>query len=394
MATPSEPSDPSAAPRPLAGIRVLDMSRVVSGPYAGRVLADLGADVVKVEPPDGDITQYAGAVIDGRSGLFTQMNAGKRNIGVDLARPGSVELVRSLVAVSDVLIENFRPSVMRRLGLGWDELSVLNPRLVMLSITGFGATSSHAERRAYAPVIHAASGLLGRTAELDGAMPTDIPLALGDILASLHGAVAVLAALRLRDETGTGQHIDMSMLEAVLASDDYLHYLVDERPEPYPTRGTVWDAPGGPLLLAASEKHAWATIGVARGLVAEVDPSAEPAARFAARRRALASWFAGFDTRSLLFDDLEALGLAFADVTAPVEVLDSPALVGRRITTRPDGPGTRPIVRMPYHFSAANAEPLRGAASRSEHTHDVLGAWLGLAPGAVDALHEQGVLIT
>jgi len=385
---------PSPSPRPLAGIRVLDLSRVVSGPYAGRILADLGADVVKVESPAGDITQFAGMIENERSGSFAQMNAGKRSIGIDLDADGSTEIVRSLAAECDVVIENFRPSVLPRRGLGWADLSAINPRLVMLSISGFGATSGYSERRAYAPVIHAESGLLARYAELDGRMPSDIPLALGDVLSSLHGSIAVLAALRLRDVTGVGQHIDMSMLDAMVASDDYQHFVVDDRIEPYPTRGTVWQVAGGPLLLAASAKHAWAEISRQRGLRIGDDVAADVDAKIAARRTALEEWFANFSTRQEVLDELDRLGLAWADIVSPDDVLRSPAFDGRQISTRPDGPGTRAIVRMPYNFSAATSGPTRGAATTGQDTDDVLREWIGLGDDAIRLLRSTGALFT
>ncbi|MEO5722771.1 MAG: CoA transferase, partial [Ilumatobacteraceae bacterium] len=287
-------------PRPLAGIRVLDMSRVVSGPYVGRILGDLGADVVKLEPPSGDLTDLAGVRRDGRTGYFAQMNAGKRNVGIDLERRGSTELVRDLAASADVLIENFRPSVMPRHGLGWSDLSGVNPGLVMLSISGFGATSEFSERRAYAPVVHAESGLLARHAQLDGRVPSDIPMALGDTLAALHGAVAVLAALRLRDSTGSGQHIDLSMMDAMVASDDYTHFAIDRQFDPYPTQGSVWTAPGGPVLVAGNAKHVWSVLSRSFGLAAEVTAGAGLQAKVDARHRVMCDWFACFTTRDEL----------------------------------------------------------------------------------------------
>ena len=147
---------------PLAGLKVLDFSRVLAGPFAGRMLSDLGADVVKVEPPDGDVTRQWGKVIAGLPGYYFQQNAGKRNISIDLRAPGARELVLGLVRHADVLIENYRPDVMPRLGLGWDALSAANPRLVMLSISGFGQGGPESHRAAYAPIVHAEMGLMER----------------------------------------------------------------------------------------------------------------------------------------------------------------------------------------------------------------------------------------
>lgn len=196
---------------PYEGLRVLDLSQAIAGPYVGRVLADLGADVVKVEWPRGDVSDVFGRRIGGRSGLYTQMNAGKRGVTADLASAGGRELLRRLADRADVVVENFRTGVLERAGLGYRDLSATNPGVVVLSISGFGATSPERDRQAYAPVIHAESGLLARQSQLDGRPVTDVALALADTLAGLHGAVAVLAALALRRDTGAGQHIDLSM---------------------------------------------------------------------------------------------------------------------------------------------------------------------------------------
>src|ERR1700692_3961606 len=136
---------------PLSGLKVLDFSRVLSGPFAGRMLSDLGADVVKIEPPEGDVTRQWGRVIAGVPGYYHQQNAGKRNISIDLRAEGARELAFELVRRADVLTENYRPDVMGRLGLGYDTLSHINPRLVMLSISGFGAGGPESGRPAYAP---------------------------------------------------------------------------------------------------------------------------------------------------------------------------------------------------------------------------------------------------
>ena len=144
--------------RPLQGVRVLDMSRVLAGPFAGRILSDLGADVVKVEPPEGDVTRVWGKMRAGLAGFYTQQNVGKRNVCIDLRAEGGPELVKRLAEHAHVLIENFRPGVMERHGLSFAELSKANPALVMLSISGFGHGGPESHRAAYAPILHAESG--------------------------------------------------------------------------------------------------------------------------------------------------------------------------------------------------------------------------------------------
>ena len=143
---------------PLTGHRVLDLSQAIAGPLVGRILADLGADVVKVEWPNGDVTNRFGPATAGLTGVFTHMNAGKRGIGVDLKSPAGVALLRRLAERADVVVENFRPGILDRAGLGYADLAATNPGLVMASVSGFGRTSPESARAAYAPVIHAESG--------------------------------------------------------------------------------------------------------------------------------------------------------------------------------------------------------------------------------------------
>ena len=365
--------------RPLDGVRVLDLSRALSGPYAGRILADLGADVVKVEIPGADIAQTYGKVVRGRSGLYSQLNAGKRSVLLDLREPADLTQLTALAAACDVVIENFRPGILDGYGAGWAELSAANPRLIMLSISGFGQDGPEASRPAYAPVIHAEAGLIGRQAQVSGQPPTDLTMALADSLAGLHGAIAVLAALRLRGVTGTGQHIDLSMLEAMLATDDYAHYAIEDHPI-WPARGEVWEAPGGPLLVASDPRHIWRQLKTHFGL-SDPDPDAPLDTKIAGRARVIAAWAAGHDDRDALKADLERAGLAWADIRRGPQVLDRPAVAGRgTIVAVPEAGGERrSVVRMPYRFSDAEAGPLRGAPSLGEHTQDVLEEWTGHA---------------
>jgi CoA:oxalate CoA-transferase len=360
------------------------MSQAISGPYAARILSDLGADVLRVEGPRTDITELFGDVRDGRSGMYAQMNAGKRSVGVDLAAAGAVGLVRRLAAAADVLIENFRPGVMDRLGLGYPELSAVNPRLIMLSVSGFGPDS---DRRALAPVIHAESGLLARQAELDGREPADLPLALADTVTGLHATIAVLAALHQRELTGHGQHIGLSMLAAVAASDDHAHAAIDGSTEPYSSRGTIWQAPGGPLLIAAPPKHAWVMLS-RRGLIADpAPPGCDLTTKFALRQRAIQDWVTGFADRGSLIAELEKAGVAWADLSDSAEVF-----TGGAHTAGVPG-GSRRVVALPYEFSAGVATVRRGVPRHGEHNTEALTDWLGLDTTDVAALTADGVLI-
>ncbi|MFV2090850.1 MAG: CoA transferase, partial [Pseudomonadales bacterium] len=169
---------------PLAHLKVLDFSRVLAGPFASRMLSDLGADVVKIEPPDGDVTRLWGRVKGGIPGYFHQQNAGKRNLCINLRAEGSLALTQALVRCADILIENYRPDVMPRLGLGYEALKEINPRLIMLSISGFGHGGPESHRPAYAPIVHAEAGLLDRQARRGNIPFRDLPLSVADTNAS------------------------------------------------------------------------------------------------------------------------------------------------------------------------------------------------------------------
>jgi len=357
------------------------------------MLSDLGADVVKLEPPEGDVTRVWGDIRHGLSGFYTQQNAGKRNVCIDLKRPDAAALVTRLAAAADVVIENFRPGVLTRLGLGWPVLAAANPRLVLLSITGFGQTGPSSARRAYAPVIHAESGLIGRQAAFDDGGPTDPMLSIADTNAGLHGTIAILAALRLRDATGIGQHIDMAMFDAMLATDDYAHHAIDG----FPIRrlgGEVWSAPGGPLLVAGEFRHIWRQVATVHGVVAPTPVDVDFATKVATRRAAFATWLLDFPDRTAVCVALEAADLAWADVRAPMEVFDAPSVAARRIVASIDdrGGGQRGVVQSPYRFSAAVSGVRGPAPHRGEHNGSVLLEWLGMNITDVEELVEAGVL--
>jgi CoA:oxalate CoA-transferase len=208
---------------PLDGIRVLDFTRVLAGPHATRMLTDLGADVIKVEPPSGDLTRFAKPRVNGLSTYFVQQNAGKRNVSIDLGDPRGIELSLRLAECCDVLVENYRPGVMDRLGLGPETLAARNPRLVYASISGYGATGPWVHRRAYAPVVGAETGLTKDQGDARGAVYANDPHSHADVYTSLEATTAILAALYQRERTGRGQWLEISMAETMLYVNEHLH---------------------------------------------------------------------------------------------------------------------------------------------------------------------------
>lgn len=379
---------------PLEGVKVLDLSQAIAGPMVGRVLADLGADVVKVEWSNGDITNRFGPSRAGITGLFLHMNAGKRGISVDRTAPGGTELLLDLAAKADVVVENFRPGVLNRWGLGYGALSVRNPALVMVSISGFGATSPESQRQAYAPVLHAEAGLVARQAAVDHMPMTDVAVSLADEVSAMHASIAVLAALNMRHRTGTGQHIDLSMLEALIATDDHTSEAIDGRTDINDSRGYVWDVVGGPLLLSADPRTTWTRLSAYAGLKDPTPEGASVETKVANRREAMRVWLSAFTDRDLLKAELERANIAWADVRNNATLFENASLRDGRAVTQVDdhAGGTRGVVRMPYRFSGADSSVRGTAPRRGQHNRAVLAEWLGASDADIAALAGRGVL--
>jgi crotonobetainyl-CoA:carnitine CoA-transferase CaiB-like acyl-CoA transferase len=387
------PESAESPESPLQDLKILDLTRVMAGPYATRLLCDLGADVVKLEPPEGDITRSWGEKRSGLSGFYTQQNAGKRNVCIDFKSKQGPELVRRLADCADVVVENFRPGVMARVGLGFDVLRERNPRLIMLSVSGFGQTGPEVERLAYAPVIHAEGGYIARHAEMDGNPPSDPIFSLADSYAALHGTIALLSALHMRERTGAGQHIDLCMLRTLFATDDYSHHLLDDSMPIERLGGQVFEAVGGRILISAQWKGLWYQAKNVMGLRA--DDGANLEEKFANRQKAVREWIASYTDRDALKRDLERAGLPWGDVREPNEVLDSPTLRARPPFAEVDdrGGGKRRVVEAPYEFSEASTGVRGPAPRRGEHNAEVLRDWLELRSEEIEGLEESGALV-
>lgn len=372
--------------RPLDGVRVLDLTRVFAGPIAGRTLSDLGADVVKVEPPDGDVTRLWGRKTAGLSTYYTQQNCGKRNVCIDLGAGDGPELVARLADQADIVLENFRPGVMARYGLDWATLSARNPRLIMLSISGFGQVGPESQRAAYASIIHAESGILPAA---DGdAMPLDLDLSAADVLSGLHGVIGILAALRVRDATGAGQHIDMAMMDAMTYSADIIVNVLDGARRTESLNGEVWLTADGPKMLTGGLRWIWHQLSKTAGLVDPTPAEADIEVKIASRRHIITEFLCGLDDRAAVIAALDAANLAWADVRNCAEVRESPTLLHRNTIVDVDdrAGGTRKVVRNPYRMSTTDLSDIGVAAFRGEHNTEVLEEWLGADPHGIEAL--------
>ncbi|HTO52444.1 MAG TPA: CoA transferase [Myxococcota bacterium] len=382
---------------PLTGVRVLDLSRVIAGPYVGRLFRDLGAEVIKVEPPEGDDARNIAPRHDrGQSWLLQFSNVGKRSIVLDLGKPGAAQVVLALAGVSQAVIENFRPGVAERLGIGWSAIHKANPRAVMLSVNGFGSGSAWSDRRAYAPIVHAITGLL-RDRGVSSQTPAQPRIAYSDVLTALHGTVALLAGLRMAEATGIGQHIEVPMFDATLASHSEAGNVLIEPPDDR-VMNPIFDAgANGWIAVGGAAQHVWVSVHTAfpqdvPDPAAKSDPLEQKAE---ARHRAVAAFLAAQPSLEAALEKLARAKLAAAPVITPKEALLGPLARERGLLTQVDDRkgGTRPVVRSPARFSASKNQ-VRGPAPRpGEHGAEVLRELLGYDEARVRELTESGALL-
>ncbi len=393
--------------RPLEGIRVADFSRVVAGPACTRWLADMGAEVIKLEPPEGDLTRKIKPRRGGVSIYFSQVNCGKRCICVDLSGTEGRDLARRLALASDIVVENFRPGVMARLGLDPAELRAAKPGLIWCSISGYGQDGPAAGRRAYAPVVHAEAGLVDFTARARGRAPVPEAVSHADFAAASQATSAILAALFWRERTGEGQHVDVSMAETVLAHMEF----------------TAIEANGGPGDEVPIVNPARATI-VTLADGTDVQLPGNPAATFPAMCRLMGredlvarpGW-GTLDERAGRIDDIDAVVRAWALGFADLATFE--AFVGRervavgavkRIDELPtedwavargaftpvdDGEGgTVLLPTSPLRFSGLDVGVAGPAAHQGQHNREVMAGVLGLASDEIDRLEADGTLVS
>jgi CoA:oxalate CoA-transferase len=380
---------------PLSGVRVVDLSQVLAGPYVGRVLADLGADVIKIESPAGDLSRLIAPKRDrGMSGLYTWVNVGKRNVCIDLTTVGGKDLALGLIKKSDIVIENFRCGVADRLGVGWAAVHAANPRAVMVSISGYGSDSSLRDRGAFAPSIHAFAGLIEYTARKNNAPLRPLPDSGADITSALHATIATLAALRVAEKTGQGEHVEVSMYDAVLAAYAETAFELLDPPEPRIDTEPYNAGANGWFVVAGPPPHVWLGMSKAFGISDPAPADADLVTKGTLRHAAMETWMAAQPGPDALIATLERANLPCAPIQTLRAALTGPFAQERELLTVVDDRcgGTRPVVRSPYRFDHL-AAAVRGPAPRQgEHNTEVLREVLGMSTDDIDVLAAQGVL--
>jgi crotonobetainyl-CoA:carnitine CoA-transferase CaiB-like acyl-CoA transferase len=395
--------------RPLDGIRVLDFTRVLSGPHATRMLCDLGADVIKVEPPDGDITRVTNPRVNGLATYFVQQNVGKRNISVDTDKPGAAELLLRLADHCDVLIENFRPGVMDRLGLDYDTVAARNERIVYASINGYGSTGPWATRRAYAPVVGAEAGITKAQGDARGGHYANDPFSHADVYTSLEAAAAILAALFKRERTGRGDRIEVAMADTVLYVNEHAHdqlwdgdvppeWIRSFGPDTYP----VLTAANGETVVISGHPAERGTFERYMNAVGSPNLIGDPRFVDVPSRQThlsdlleiLATWAATISTPQAIEAAMSPYGLATGTLRSLRELCDTDWATERGVVVEVSdrGGGTIRLPNSPWHFASGDVSVRGEPRYRGEDNRTVLGELLGLDGTELDQLEADGVL--
>ncbi len=403
----------------LSHVRVLDLSRVLAGPWAGQVLADLGADVIKVERPgSGDDTRAWGppylrderGADTSEAAYFLSANRGKRSITVDLSVPEGQEIIRRLAARSDILLENYKVDGLARYGLGYAQLAAVNPRLIYCSITGFGQTGPYRERAGYDFLLQGMGGLMSITGEPDGERgggPVKVGVAITDVLTGMYAVASVLAALAHRDRTGRGQHVDLALLDVQVAAlaNQAENYLVTGRPpvrlgnaHPNIVPYQAFRTRDGHIVLTVGNDGQWSRFCAIAGHPELVTAPrfATNAARVTHRRElvALLEPILAERTSADWISALERLAVPCGPINDLAQVFDDPQVRARGMRTNAPHPlaGTVPMVASPIRLSETPVRPPTAPPLLGQHTREVLSELLGMADAELQVLRERGVI--
>lgn len=400
-------ADDAPWPGPLSGVRVIDFTRVLAGPAASLALADLGAEVFKIEPPGtGDETRTFPPIRDGESHYYLAVNRGKKSIVVDLKTAEGLALVRDLARHCDVLVENYRPGVMDRLGLGWEDMRAINPRLIYCSISGYGQTGPLRDRPSFDIVLQAMSGALSMNGERDG-LPTKLGIPLGDLVGGINGPIGILSALYERERTGRGRHIDVSLMDGLMGMLGYIAQLAfftgtdpqrvgSQHPNLVPYG--IFPASDGSIVVACLTPGFWGRIcrSIGQGELCD-DPRYDTLEKRRDAREEVNAIVSAFTSRHTV-DELVAIFTEYEVPHAPIlgviEALAQPQAQARGMVVEAEHAslGTIPLVNRPIRFTDAEQPTPEAPPVLGQHTDAILAQVLDLSPERIAALRAAGVV--
>ena len=397
--------------KPLDGVIVLDFTRVLAGPTCTRILAELGAEVTKVEPPAGDMARSGWPIVDGHSGYYLQLNAGKRNLCIDLNWPEARKIVFELCAKADLIVENYRPGTMKSFGLDYEAVSAINPRVVYVSMTGYGQNSPWSGRPAFAPTVQAESGATATHLTHYGknlTKPVNDSSSHADLYTGLQGAIAALAGLNERTKTGKGTHADVSMMATMLSVNERLHGLINEL-ENADDEPWALSAPESPIFELADGSLAtivtspvWSTSFIRfctmmgrndlRGDKRFLTPELRRK-NYDLLMDEVQGWIPTFRT----FEEQEAQvtgggGLAIGKIRTPAEALETEWAVAMEPTYEVSvGEETIRLPKGPWRFNGRDSGALPAAPKQGADNREILRE-IGIDDASVDELYKLGIL--
>jgi crotonobetainyl-CoA:carnitine CoA-transferase CaiB-like acyl-CoA transferase len=394
-------------PLPLAGIRVVDYTHFLAGPYLSRCLAGLGADVIKVErPKDGDAGRHHAYFKNGQSGYFLQQNMGKRGLCVNLKDARGLALVQALVRSADVFVENYRPGALNKLGLGYDDLAKTNPGLVYCSVSAYGHTGPKASRPGFGAIAEAESGALDLLGN-PGEPPPLFRMPIADMYAGIHGVAGVCAALVGRTNTGKGRHVDIALLDCMVSMHDFAvqYYTIGHEVSkrsgsdlPQSTVYGVFAAKDGDIVIAAQVDDAWKRLArlIGGDALASDTRFHSAAGRNANNPEVLGyvrNWVAAQPSAAACLAALEAAEVPAAPVQRIDQVLADPQVQARNMIVEQDHPvlGKVKLANVPFKFSDCDASVRVAAPLLGQHNRQIASE-LGFSRADIDAMVSDGVL--
>lgn len=396
---------------PLSGIRVVDFSRVLAGPLCARTLQDLGAEVIKVEPPSPDVSRFAFPSADGMSGYYAQQNAGKRNVSINLNLPGALELTLKLCDTADVIVENFRAGTLGFFGLDYATLAQRNPKLIYASITGYGQGGPWRSRMAYAPTVQAEAGFTENSIRHYGetlSEPRTDSLSHADVYAGLQAVIAITAALNSRHKSGKGQYIDVAMAATLLAVNERAHVdLADDDIGAEPavlgaTDCAFFSGPQGEHFTVATSMVGSRTFPSWMRAMRRPDLASDPRFASASARRLnfgalhgiIQSWILSFPDMARLDAQLDEAKIAMGEIRSVKELSASDwSEYWGAVQEVPDrSGGVYRLPGRPWRFSAEELTPIGVPAFQGEHNYEVFGE-LGVNGEELRRFSEMGLLV-
>ena len=392
---------------PLEGIRVIDYSHFLAGPYLSRCLAALGAEVIKVERPEGDAGRRHPYFKDGQSGYFLQQNMGKKGLCINLKDPRGLELMHRLTDTADVFVENYRPGALDKLGLGYKELAARNPGLVYCSVSAYGHTGPDSSRAGFGLIAEAKSGIM-QMIGTPGEAPPLLRIALGDMYTGIHGVASVCAALLGRVKSGKGQHLDLSLYDCLVSMHEYAIqcYTLSDGEEvpvqsghdlPNSTLYGVFTAQDGPLVIAAQVDETWKRLAklIGNETFANDTRFHSAAGRNAHRLEILPvvrAWVSGRTVVECL-SALDAIDVPCAKVQRIDEVLSDPQIIQRGMVIEQEHPvlGKVRLPNLPFRFSDCDTTQAVPAPLMGQHNRPIAQS-LGYSSSQIDDLFADSVL--